>query len=720
MCGEVMIPYPFGIGSNCPLNEWYTVDCNSSKPYLSAFNNLEILNVSLEQQTVTLNSTIISNCQNSIRYSYDIPSFNLSGSPFVFSKYYNIFVVKGCGNAVISEDGNVLAGCSTNCPDDTVSERNRCVGIEREDCIRCEQTGGSCVYQAVNYEFGVRLLSIMTCEHYPDAFGRNKTSLGVILGVSISMGLLFLTAFSYALFKIIKKTRAKRRKEWFFKRNGGLLLKEQEATDTSLADKTILFTSKELEIATDHFNEKRILGRGGQSSSSMKLLVLSQVNHRNVVQLLGCCLETDVPMLVSEFISNGTLYELIQDKFPIPLNMRLQIATEVAGALSYLHSETSVSIYHRDIKTTNILLDDNFRAKVSDFGTSRFVSIDQTHLTTLVKGTFGYMDPEYFQFSQFSEKSDVYSFGVVLVELLTREKPLSLTKFGEHRNLATYFMEAMEEGRVMSILDPLIFEEGSKDQLMAIANLAMRCLSFNGVIQKSRVNTFRLKYGSIEISNRIKLRLRIENMVLVIEGGNHGRGKDGRERVSLASATSTCAPRAINADILTGHEPYICRSKQRCFDVLGFDFSLELTLLACDDDDFLFNVHSLPMPVSWLGSHIESVIAAMAGMRKAVEELSVLTDKYKEMEKELADSGTDDSEEAVEQPSRGKSYMRILADGSLFLIQVQIQGNTKHLQDNSQSRFLLIDFCLTVSGWVPDFREKLTDRSRTQFWHATQ
>ncbi|GJT10606.1 integrase, catalytic region, zinc finger, CCHC-type containing protein [Tanacetum coccineum] len=86
----------------------------------------------------------------------------------------------------------------------------------------------------------------------------------------------------------------------------------------------------------------------------------------------------------------------------------------------------------------------------------------------------------------------------------------------EHRNLATYFMEAMEEGRVMSILDPLIFEEGSKDQLMAIANLAMRCLSFNGVIQKSRVNTFRLKYGSIEISNRIKLRLRIENMFFVV------------------------------------------------------------------------------------------------------------------------------------------------------------------------------------------------------------
>ncbi|XP_022009115.1 wall-associated receptor kinase-like 1 isoform X2 [Helianthus annuus] len=325
----------------------------------------------------------------------------------------------------------------------------------------------------------------------------------------VSLGVLFLIII-IVLYKKIKKTNQKRKRKWFFQRNGGLLLKQQEEADPSLVDKTKLFTSRELEKATDDFNENRILGRGGHGTVYKGMLVdgrivavkkskivdesqleqfinevviLSQVNHKNVVKLLGCCLETDVPLLVSEFVPNGTLYDLLHNETqdcPISLNMRLQVATEVAGALAYLHSATSIPIYHRDIKTSNILLDEKYRAKVADFGTSRFVSIEQTHLTTLVKGTFGYLDPEYFQSSQFTEKSDVYSFGVVLVELLTREKPISRTRFGENRSLATYFMLAMEEGRVMSIFDALVVEEGTREDLLALANLAMRCLNLNG------------------------------------------------------------------------------------------------------------------------------------------------------------------------------------------------------------------------------------------------
>ncbi|GJU47082.1 wall-associated receptor kinase-like protein 8 [Tanacetum coccineum] len=368
-----------------------------------------------------------------------------------------------------------------------------------------------CVYDKAGNPYVVDGCPVRVVPEYDEPPGSEVYNGAAIRGgVGISMGVVFLVAIASLLYKVIKKTKERRRRKRFFKRNGGLLLKQQQEADPSLVDQTILFTSRQLEKATDNFNENRVLGRGGQGTVYKGMLVdgrivavkkskivdesqleqfinevviLSQVNHRNVVKLLGCCLETDVPLLVSEFIPNGTLYDRIHcetDEDPMSLNMRLQIATEVAGAIAYLHSATSIPVYHRDIKTANILLDDKYGAKVSDFGTSRFVSIDQTHLTTLVIGTFGYLDPEYFQSSQFTEKSDVYSFGVVLVELITGERPISLTRFGENRSLAAHFMLAVEEGRVMSIIDTMVIKEGTRDELLAVANLAMRCLNSNG------------------------------------------------------------------------------------------------------------------------------------------------------------------------------------------------------------------------------------------------
>ena len=137
-------------------------------------------------------------------------------------------------------------------------------------------------------------------------------------------------------------------------------------------------------------------------------------------------------------------------------------------------------IYHRDIKSSNILLDEKYRAKVADFGTSRSISIEQTHVTTRVQGTFGYLDPEYFQSSQFTEKSDVYSFGVVIVELLTGQKPISSSRSVEERSLATYFLRSMEENCLLEIIDARVLEKGGKEEIIAVAKLAKRCLDLNG------------------------------------------------------------------------------------------------------------------------------------------------------------------------------------------------------------------------------------------------
>nr|DAD39768.1 TPA_asm: hypothetical protein HUJ06_014091 [Nelumbo nucifera] len=336
----------------------------------------------------------------------------------------------------------------------------------------------------------------------------------IVTGIGSSLALLVSFFASLWLYQLHKRIRSKKIKEHFFKQNGGLLLEQQISLEEGNFGNTKIFQAEELEKATDHYNVNRILGQGGQGTvykgmltdgrivaikKSKKvemvdedqikqfineLVILSKINHRNVVKLLGCCLETEVPLLVYEFISSGTLFNHIHDRsdddMPFTWDNRLRIATEVAGALSYLHSAASIPIYHRDVKSSNILLDDKYKAKVSDFGTSRPIAVDKTHLTTEVQGTLGYLDPQYFQSSQFTEKSDVYSFGVVLVELLTGEKPISSFRPGENKSLATYFLYSMEESRLFEILDAQVVKKGEKAEIEVVANLAKRCLDLNG------------------------------------------------------------------------------------------------------------------------------------------------------------------------------------------------------------------------------------------------
>ncbi|KAH6822098.1 hypothetical protein C2S53_000648 [Perilla frutescens var. hirtella] len=276
-------------------------------------------------------------------------------------------------------------------------------------------------------------------------------------------------------------------------------------------ERTKLFRAKDLEKATDQFSRSRILGEGGQGTVYKGMLsdgkivaikklksveedkseefineiaILSQINHINVVKLLGCCLETDAPLLVYEFVPNGTLFNLIHDPDNSPSwSMRLKIAADIAGAIAYLHSASSIPIYHRDIKSSNILLDEKLVVKVSDFGTSKVVAVDQTHLTTMVKGTFGYLDPEYFQSSQFTEKSDVYSFGVVLAELLTGQRPIAWERGGDDKNLATRLLESMEDHNLDMILDAKVFEHSRNKEVITFAKLVQRCLNPKGKIR---------------------------------------------------------------------------------------------------------------------------------------------------------------------------------------------------------------------------------------------
>ncbi|KAL1100804.1 hypothetical protein V6Z11_D05G254100 [Gossypium hirsutum] len=326
------------------------------------------------------------------------------------------------------------------------------------------------------------------------------------LGVGITV-LIAGSTWSYWAFKKWKLIKLKHK---FFRQNGGLMLQQELSRRDSSTETAKIFSAEELETATNNYDESRIIGRGGYGTVYKgtlsdgrtvaikksqvvdesqidqfinEVVVLSQINHRNVVKLLGCCLETEVPLLVYEFITNGTLFEHIHNKSKassLTFETRLRIAAETAGVLSYLHSSASIPIIHRDVKSTNILLDDSYTAKVSDFGASRLVPLDQAGISTVVQGTLGYLDPEYLQTSQLTEKSDVYSFGVVLLELLTGQKALCFERLEEDRNLAMYFISALKEDRLVQILEKCVVDEAKIEMVEEIGSLARRCLRVKG------------------------------------------------------------------------------------------------------------------------------------------------------------------------------------------------------------------------------------------------
>ncbi|KAG7607574.1 putative wall-associated receptor kinase-like 21 RLK-Pelle-WAK-LRK10L-1 family [Arabidopsis thaliana] len=275
------------------------------------------------------------------------------------------------------------------------------------------------------------------------------------------------------------------------------------------------YTYKEIEKATDSFSDKNMLGTGAygtvyagefpnSSCVAIKRLkhkdttsidqvvneikLLSSVSHPNLVRLLGCCFADGEPFLVYEFMPNGTLYQHLQHERgqpPLSWQLRLAIACQTANAIAHLHSSVNPPIYHRDIKSSNILLDHEFNSKISDFGLSRLgmsTDFEASHISTAPQGTPGYLDPQYHQDFQLSDKSDVYSFGVVLVEIISGFKVIDFTRPYSEVNLASLAVDRIGRGRVVDIIDPCLNKEINPKMFASIHNLAelaFRCLSFH-------------------------------------------------------------------------------------------------------------------------------------------------------------------------------------------------------------------------------------------------
>ncbi|KAK2978035.1 hypothetical protein RJ640_002827 [Escallonia rubra] len=276
------------------------------------------------------------------------------------------------------------------------------------------------------------------------------------------------------------------------------------------------FSLADIQSATNNFSDELVVGRGGfgkvyrgsiTDGESMTVAVkrfnprscqgarefrteiemLSRFRYRYLVSLIGYCEEPDEMILVYEYMPRGNFADHLHKSgknYSAPLTWlrRLRICTDAARGLDYLHTGTSIQpdrAIHRDVKSSNILLDDNWDAKISDFGLSRLGPEDRTysHVSTDVKGTRGYLDPDYNLTGRLTRKSDVYAFGVVLLEALCGRPALDLRCVDEEQwGLAGWAQYCIREGTVDAIIDPSVREEIKKDCLMEFVQIADECL----------------------------------------------------------------------------------------------------------------------------------------------------------------------------------------------------------------------------------------------------
>ncbi|KAF3782348.1 Phytosulfokine receptor 2 [Nymphaea thermarum] len=334
-----------------------------------------------------------------------------------------------------------------------------------------------------------------------------KTILGITIGIAVGIMLLL----AVVLFNILRRGEANRCEE---EAEIGRPLRICD----NLGAKLVLFQNpegKELTIcdllkSTNNFDQANIIGCGGfglvykailpnGTKAAIKRLsgdcgqmerefqaeveALSKAQHKNLVSLEGYCRYGNDRLLIYSYMENGSLdywlHERLDGGSQLEWETRLKIAQDAAKGLAYLHKACVPNVVHRDVKSSNILLNDKFEAHLADFGLSRFLKPYDTHVTTDLVGTLGYIPPEYSQTMTATFKGDVYSFGVVILELLTGKRPVDVCKSKGCWDLVAWVRQMKAEGKDVDVFEPLMLHEDNEKELLAVLDIACKCISID-------------------------------------------------------------------------------------------------------------------------------------------------------------------------------------------------------------------------------------------------
>ncbi|KAK0599605.1 hypothetical protein LWI29_006871 [Acer saccharum] len=266
------------------------------------------------------------------------------------------------------------------------------------------------------------------------------------------------------------------------------------------------FTLRQIKAATNSFNPENKIGEGGfgpvykgrladdsviavkQLSSKSKqgnrefvneIGMISALQHPHLVKLYGCCIEGNQLLLVYEYLENNSLARALFGPKEHQLNLdwptRHKICVGIARGLAYLHEESRLKIVHRDIKATNVLLDKDLNPKISDFGLAKLDEEDNTHISTRVAGTFGYMAPEYAMRGYLTDKADVYSFGIVALEIVSGRSNTTYRQKEDAFYLLDWALVLKDEGKLMELVDPKLGSSFNEKEVMVMINVALLC-----------------------------------------------------------------------------------------------------------------------------------------------------------------------------------------------------------------------------------------------------